>query len=296
MPGPIPDRHLGTRCGRSIDKPGSPLGYPCTLPQGHDTRPPDDPEPHYAVEIPAAVHAWQLWKVRNSQPDSSTRAARPMADPDMETSTLLNRVEDPNELDDGAHTPVDPDGPHEHDYRNGSCIHCGNPGENWESATLSEGERAWFVGDLPVHQDETVALEVPRLRTPEQWEALVGYRIYDPDGWRGTSSSDLPSKDWHEPIDFDEFQARMALSTTTKYEVPTKQREGDQPLPTKNDQPDIQSLVILDIEERRRVGISRYGTALQPFNGRDVILDAYEEAMDLCMYLKQMMVERDSAQ
>ena len=42
-------------------------------------------------------------------------------------------------------------------------------------------------------------------------------------------------------------------------------REGDsQPLPTVNDSPDIQSLVIRDIEERRELGIRRYGTALQP--------------------------------
>ena len=29
------------------------------------------------------------------------------------------------------------------------------------------------------------------------------------------------------------------------------------------------------------------------FNGRDALLDAYEEAIDLCMYLKQAIVERD---
>ena len=37
----------------------------------------------------------------------------------------------------------------------------------------------------------------------------------------------------------------------------------------------------------------RYGTALQPHNGRDALLDAYEEALDLAMYLKQAIVERD---
>lgn len=72
-----------------------------------------------------------------------------------------------------------------------------------------------------------------------------------------------------------------------------RQRPGDQPLPTLNDAPDIQSQVIADIEERRQLGISRYGTALQPNNGRDALLDAYEEAIDLAMYLKQALVERD---
>jgi hypothetical protein len=73
-----------------------------------------------------------------------------------------------------------------------------------------------------------------------------------------------------------------------------KQREGDQPLPIVNDSPDIQSQVIADITARREVGIERYGTALQPRNGRDALRDAYEEALDLCMYLKQIMVERDA--
>lgn len=72
-----------------------------------------------------------------------------------------------------------------------------------------------------------------------------------------------------------------------------KQREGDQVLPTVNDQPFIQDLVIQDIEARKQIGIQRYGTALQAFNGRDPLQDAYEEAIDLCMYLKQLMIERD---
>lgn len=72
-----------------------------------------------------------------------------------------------------------------------------------------------------------------------------------------------------------------------------KQREGDQPLPVINDHPDIQAAVIADIETRREVGISRYGTALQPNNGRDALQDLYEELIDAAMYAKQLIVERD---
>lgn len=73
-------------------------------------------------------------------------------------------------------------------------------------------------------------------------------------------------------------------------------REGDsQALPILNDQKNIQDRVMRDIEARKIVGIQRYGTALQPFNGRDALLDAYEEALDLCMYLKQAIVERDES-
>ncbi len=75
-------------------------------------------------------------------------------------------------------------------------------------------------------------------------------------------------------------------------------REGDsQSLPVVQEGvADIQSAVIADINTRREVGIERYGTALQAGNGRDALLDAYEEALDLCMYLKQAMVERDAAE
>lgn len=73
-------------------------------------------------------------------------------------------------------------------------------------------------------------------------------------------------------------------------------RSGDsQDLPTVNDLPFIQDAVIADIDARKQVGIRRYGTALQPFNGRDALLDAYEEALDLAIYLKQALVERDTA-
>jgi hypothetical protein len=83
------------------------------------------------------------------------------------------------------------------------------------------------------------------------------------------------------------------LCHATGVSTPTRaDRAGDsQPLPTVNDEPDIQSRVIADIERRREVGIERYGTALQPHNGRNALIDAYEEALDLAMYLKQRLVE-----
>lgn len=72
-----------------------------------------------------------------------------------------------------------------------------------------------------------------------------------------------------------------------------KQRDGDQPLPVKNDSPYMQDLLVSDIEARKQVGIDRYGTALQAHNGRDVLRDAYEEAIDLALYLRQAIYERD---
>jgi hypothetical protein len=66
-----------------------------------------------------------------------------------------------------------------------------------------------------------------------------------------------------------------------------------QPLPVKNEGPCVQDLVIADIETRKKVGREKYGTLLQPFNGRDALVDAYQEALDLCQYLRQAIEERD---
>jgi hypothetical protein len=70
-------------------------------------------------------------------------------------------------------------------------------------------------------------------------------------------------------------------------------REGDsQSMPIPNEWPDVQSAVMLDIDARRNLGIKRYGTALQPYNGRDALLDLYEELLDAAMYCKQLLLER----
>jgi len=65
-----------------------------------------------------------------------------------------------------------------------------------------------------------------------------------------------------------------------------------QPDPMANKYPPIADLVIQDMEERKEAGRIRYGTYLQPFNGRDALQDAYEEALDLAVYLKQALEER----
>lgn len=70
-------------------------------------------------------------------------------------------------------------------------------------------------------------------------------------------------------------------------------RPDDQALPIVNERPFVQDAVIADMQKRRDLGVERYGTSLQPFNGRDALRDAYEEALDLAFYLKQALIERD---
>lgn len=74
--------------------------------------------------------------------------------------------------------------------------------------------------------------------------------------------------------------------------APPEPDEHEQALPTRNERESIQALLIKDIEARTQIGIQRYGTPLQAFNGRDAIRDAYEEALDLATYFKQVSVEK----
>lgn len=46
-----------------------------------------------------------------------------------------------------------------------------------------------------------------------------------------------------------------------------------------------------DLQERAVAGEKKYGVRLKTFNGRDALLDAYEESQDLVMYLAQALLE-----
>lgn len=67
-----------------------------------------------------------------------------------------------------------------------------------------------------------------------------------------------------------------------------------QPAPVANDLPAVWGLVMKDMVDRDQTGRKRYGVPLQPHNGRDVLRDAYEEALDLVAYLRQAIYERDN--
>jgi hypothetical protein len=97
--------------------------------------------------------------------------------------------------------------------------------------------------------------------------------------------------------EFQQLQCTGRLEFRAKpEETELKLRDGDQPLPEINDGPCIQDLVTEDITARKALGLARYGTTLQPHNGRDTLRDAYEEALDLAMYLRQAIYERDHPQ
>jgi hypothetical protein len=85
-----------------------------------------------------------------------------------------------------------------------------------------------------------------------------------------------------------------------------------EPAPTKNEHPAVWALVIEDVkkqipdgtvvralladmEARDRAGLEKYGVRLQPWNGRDAAVDAYQEALDLVVYLRQLVEEREGS-
>jgi hypothetical protein len=67
-----------------------------------------------------------------------------------------------------------------------------------------------------------------------------------------------------------------------------------QPLP-KNGKERIVDLVMADLARRAETGRIKYGTYLQSHNGRNALIDAYQEALDLCMYLRQAIEEQKDA-
>lgn len=72
---------------------------------------------------------------------------------------------------------------------------------------------------------------------------------------------------------------------------PTKQRPGDQVLPS-GGQDCVQDLVIAAMEESKRVGTERYGQPLMTFNGRKGFTDVADEIRDLFVYFT--MIQREA--
>lgn len=60
----------------------------------------------------------------------------------------------------------------------------------------------------------------------------------------------------------------------------------------KSDKPDVWPLVIKDMADRDNLGKVKYGIPLRSHNGRDPLVDAYQEVLDLSVYMRQEIEER----
>lgn len=72
--------------------------------------------------------------------------------------------------------------------------------------------------------------------------------------------------------------------------------QTNQPLPQPNEHPSCHDLLIADIKARAAFGLRKYGQPLRGFNGRNTLRDAYEEVLDLAVYLRQLMYEVETAE
>lgn len=66
-----------------------------------------------------------------------------------------------------------------------------------------------------------------------------------------------------------------------------------QPAPSDSDHPPIIDLVTRDLAARAIQGHAKYGCLLRGFNGRNALVDAYQEALDHAMYLRQLLYEEE---
>lgn len=79
---------------------------------------------------------------------------------------------------------------------------------------------------------------------------------------------------------------RQEIQRITALLYPTEQTA-----PVANGSTPIWELVITDMATRDKTGRERYGTPLQAGNGRNSLQDAYEEALDLVVYLRTRIEE-----
>lgn len=67
-----------------------------------------------------------------------------------------------------------------------------------------------------------------------------------------------------------------------------------EPAPVENNNPAIWDLVLQDMKDRDKFGLNKYGTRLQPFNGRNVLRDLYQELLDGAVYVRQLIFEQEN--
>lgn len=74
----------------------------------------------------------------------------------------------------------------------------------------------------------------------------------------------------------------------------TRDLSKPEPPPRHNDNPSCHDLVVADMRERKQFGLKKYGTPLQPENGRNFLVDAYQEVLDLAVYLRGAIYEQEN--
>jgi len=101
----------------------------------------------------------------------------------------------------------------------------------------------------------------------------------------------LGDPSWREAEAFEAAFKALAsdLAARNSADLDTARPQQD---PKPGSGPPIVNLLCDDLQSRAEAGRQKYGRDLQAHNGRDAIVDAYQEALDLAMYLRQAIEER----
>jgi len=105
----------------------------------------------------------------------------------------------------------------------------------------------------------------------------------------GESPPPLPSRRGRSPSRALEARGGLSLVEEERGRLSTLDQADPSPSeePVSLDRPPAPEELVDDLEARLRLGVERYGRRLSLRNGRDAVVDAYQEALDLCLYLRQ---------
>jgi hypothetical protein len=69
----------------------------------------------------------------------------------------------------------------------------------------------------------------------------------------------------------------------------------EEPAPKPSEHPAVWGLVIKDMQDRDHFGAQKYGQRLKPHDGRNALVDAYQEVLDLAVYLRKKIYEESGS-
>lgn len=153
---------------------------------------------------------------------------------------------------------------------------------------------------------ETIRIDVNHGRSPVEIATLRGMDASDVRVW-ALQNMDLiwspitdrwlPRAGDNEPATqrLEEFACRQNLLADVHPSSQNHKISNDKPSQTEINLALTKQAVIEDLRRREQKGIETYGTTLQTHNGRNALQDAYEEVLDLAQYLKQHLMEQDTA-
>lgn len=179
----------------------------------------------------------------------------------------------------------------------------GTAGGNTEELLVWMRTHKWWPTELYVHTANEDAEEL-LLEMIKQWAPEGVLRGYGCNFW-GTGPDSVVQNHLKPPLGaypFDESGnltvAPLSVGTQTLQKTAkvaaASELAGvnDLAAPIPNDLPSAHDLVIADMQQRKQLGLDRYNSQLQPFNGRDSELDAYEEVLDLAAYMRNGIEEK----